>query len=114
MTENSEIDTYLRSAKDFAPNDQILPKLIEKFEEELKNFSKENILLALNLLTDRENGDGSHSERVQGDEEFDRETPFRRLEYRRLLSNDSSDELIIEKKDIGKYQQNFSKYFQFL
>ena len=66
MTENSEIDTYLRSAKDFAPNDQILPKLIEKFEDELKNFSKENILLALNLLTDRENGDGSHSERVQG------------------------------------------------
>ena len=111
MTENSEIDTYLRNAKDFAPNDQILPKLYEKFEDELKNFTKENILKALNLITNLENDDGSHSERVQGDDDFDRETPFRRLEYRRLLSNDSSDELIIEKKDIGKYQQNFSKYF---
>ena len=89
MTENSEIDTYLRNAKDFAPNDQILPKLLDKFEDELKNFSKENIFKALNLLTDLENDDGSHSERVQGDDDFDRETPFRRLEYRRLLSNDS-------------------------
>ena len=28
-----------------------------------------------------------------------------------MLSNDSSDELIIEKKDIKKYQKNFSDYF---
>ena len=111
MTENSEIDTYLRNAKDFAQMIKYYQNFLDKFEDELKNFSKENILKALNLLTDLENDDGSHSERVQGDDEFDRETPFRRLEYRRLLSNDSSDELIIEKKDIDKYQQNFSKYF---
>ena len=43
--------------------------------------------------------------RIQGDEDIDKETPFRRLEYKRLLSNDSSDELIIEKKNIINMNQ---------
>ena len=49
--------------------------------------------------------------RIQGDEDFDKETPFRRLEYKRLLSNDSSDELIIEKKDTNKYEPKFANFF---
>ena len=80
-----------------------MPKLIDRFDDELKDFSKENILKALNLLSDRENDDGSHSMRIQGDDDFDKEIPFRRMEYNRLLSKDSSDELIIEKKNINQY-----------
>ena len=60
MTENSEIDMYLKSAKDFVPNEEILPKLLEKFDDEFKNFSKDNVLKALNLLSNLEKDDGSH------------------------------------------------------
>ena len=111
MKENSEIDTYLDMSKDFFSNEEILPKLLDRFEDEFKKFKKENILQALNELSDQEKNDGSHSDRVQGDLDSDNETPFRRLEYRRLLSSDSSDELIIQKKDLNKYQKNFSNYF---
>ena len=112
MTENSEIDTLISNGRTFnQSNDQILNALFERFDEELKGFSKENILKALHLLSDLENDDGSHSIRIQGDEEIDKETPFRRLEYRRLLSNDSSDELIIEKKNINQYELNFANFF---
>ena len=74
MTENSEIDMYLKSAKDFVPNEEILPKLLEKFDDEFKNFSKDNVLKALNLLSNLEKDDGSHSNRVTGDDDFDKET----------------------------------------
>ena len=72
---------------------------------------RQNILKALYLLSDLKTDDGSHSMRIQGDEDFDKETPFRRLEYKRLLSNDSSDELIIEKKDTNKYEPKFANFF---
>ena len=60
---------------------------------------------------DRDKAEETHSNRVQGDAEFDKETPFRRLEYKRLLSDISSEELIIEKKKLDKYEKIFSSYF---
>jgi hypothetical protein len=48
---------------------------------------------------------------VHGDDPYDKEIPFRRLEYNRLLSSDSSEELIIDKKNISSYQKSFSEYF---
>jgi len=112
MTENSEIDTLISNGRTFnQSNEQILSALVERYGDELKDFSKENILKALHLLSDLKTDDGSHSMRIQGDEDFDKETPFRRLEYKRLLSNDSSDELIIEKKDTNKYEPKFANFF---
>ena len=112
MTENSEIDTLISNGRTFnQSNEQILSALVERYGDELKDFSKENILKALHLLSDLKTDDGSHSMRIQGDEDFDKETPFRRLEYKRLLSNDSSDELIIEKKDTNKYETKFANFF---
>ena len=110
MSENAEIDNFLRDAKDFdIENEKILLKLLERFKDELNKFTKEDVLKALNELSNSEENE-IHSERVQGDEK-DQEIPFRRLEFTRLKSNNSSDELIIEKRDIEKYQKSFSNYF---
>ena len=112
LSENSEIETYISTAKDFnSSNEVILEKIISKYSYELKNYSKENILKALDLLLEKEHDDGSHSELIEGDDPYDKEVPFRRLEYNRLLSSDSSEELIIDKKDINDYEQKFSNFF---
>ena len=110
LSENSEIDTYISSAKEFEQsNEKILIKILEKYPEELKNYSKENIAKALDFLNNKDLE--SHSHHVQGDDPYDKEVPFRRLEYNRLLSSDSSDELIIDKKNISEYENKFSEYF---
>jgi len=112
MTENSEIDNLISIGKKFdQSNEQILKTLIEDYQEEFKKFSKKDISQALNLLLDRDKAEETHSNRVQGDNESDKETPFRRLEYKRLLSDISSEELIIEKKKLDKYEKIFSSYF---
>ena len=109
---NSEIDTYISNARDFSSsNEQIFIKVLEKFPYELKNYSKENIRKALDFLIAKETDDGSHSLIINGDDLYDKEIPFRRLEYNRLLSNDSSEELIINKKNIHDYTKNFLEYF---
>ena len=112
MTENSEIDNLISNGKTFKQsNDRILEALMEDYKEEFKNFSKKDISKALDLLLDRNEGENTHSNRVEGDEEIDKETPFRRLEYKRLLSDISSDELIIERKNLNEYEKIFSSYF---
>jgi len=112
LSENSKIDDVINIGLDFkkSPED-ILLKILDDFSEELKKYSPENIKKALDFLISKEKDDKSHSNYVHGDDPYDKEIPFRRLEYNRLLSSDSSEELIIDKKNINSYQKSFSEYF---